>query len=120
MSPPPTLADATSLDTTAADADRVRHALSALRAQNAEVAELLGPGEIDVELDPRCDYFGDPGLFIVVYLPDDTPDDRLRGEVLGPIHMAAFDAVWDHSRERWPYIEYSKRSEHYVSDDVPE
>ena len=89
----------------------VRRALMLLRDGNEAVAELLGSGEVDVELHPRADSYGEPAVYVDVFLPEDTPDDRLRGEALGPIHDAAFDAVYRSCELRWPYIQFGKRSE---------
>ena len=94
-----------------ADAANVREALDELRARDAAVAALLGEGEIDVELHPRADSYGEPAVYVDVFIPDDTPDDRLTGAALGPINNTVFDAIYDGAGARWPYVQFSKRSE---------
>ena len=89
----------------------VREALYELRDRDAAVADLLGGGEIDLELRPHADSYGEPAVYVDIFIPDDTPEDRLIGSALGPVNTAVFDAIYDGCEVRWPYAQFRKRSE---------
>ena len=98
-----------------AEADRaVGETLEELRGTNPRVAELLGSGPLDYDLRWVEDQSGDPAVYVRIFLPDGTPDERLTGAYTGPIRDALFDLLMFAEDGRWPfwpYVGFDNRAE---------
>ena len=84
----------------------VGEALEELRRTNPRVAELLGSGPLDYDLRWVEDSYGEPAVYVRIFLPDDTPDERLTGEYTGPVSDALSDLLLFAEDGRWPFWPY--------------
>ena len=64
----------------------------------------------EIESHEGADAAGDPGVFVVVVLPD-RERDRGWAELL-PIEQAIQRRVWSRDPRVWPYVSFRTASEH--------
>lgn len=87
----------------------------------ADIQKLIDPATLDLPDSPRIsrieiqdgfDWAGEPALYIMVLLEDDTsPEDRTWLKVK-PIDRAITNAVFESGDERYPHVRIRTESEH--------
>ncbi len=85
----------------------------AMALKNMKFDELPGdlPKVVDLEYTLGEDQGGDPSIFVMVFLDDDTPESAWIPAKLNPIRDRLRQVLEENGIDRWLYARYVTRAE---------